>query len=261
MRMATLCQVKSIQNTYARAVQKIFTIYKYTNIHNGKVYIGQTSKSLEDRAQANGSNYRECRRFYNAIEKYGWSSFEAEVLEVVDSQDEANDRESYYISFFNSTDDLVGYNISHGGGSKVMSDETRQIISRKAKERYRDKTANPMYGKKHSKSALRKQSEKKLGDKNPMYGRKWTETQRAKCGTKGKKLNLSDEHREELRRRMKEIASTIRPRAVRCVEDDAIFPSITDAANTYGVSVSTLCGHLRGSQKSCRGKHFVYELN
>lgn len=42
----------------------MYCIYKYTNVHNGKVYIGQTSHSLEERAQSNGRNYRGCRKFY-----------------------------------------------------------------------------------------------------------------------------------------------------------------------------------------------------
>ena len=64
------------------------------------MYIGQTSKSLEERAQAGGRNYRECRRFYNAIQKYSWDAFVPEILETVQTVDEANEREKYYISKF-----------------------------------------------------------------------------------------------------------------------------------------------------------------
>lgn len=42
-------------------------IYKYTNIINGKIYIGQTCMSLHERAGSNGSNYKGSRHFYNAI--------------------------------------------------------------------------------------------------------------------------------------------------------------------------------------------------
>lgn len=93
----------------------MYTIYKYTNSVNGKVYIGQTSKSMEERAQSNGRNYRECRRFYAAIKKYSWSSFVPEILEIVETVEEANKREIYYIDLYNSTDERYGYNLAFGG--------------------------------------------------------------------------------------------------------------------------------------------------
>ena len=84
----------------------MYRIYKYTNVNNGKVYIGQTSKSLEERAQHNGNNYKECRKFYAAIKKYGWESIVPEILAENLSLDEANKLEAFYISQFNSTDDM-----------------------------------------------------------------------------------------------------------------------------------------------------------
>lgn len=236
----------------------MYTIYKYTNKVNNKVYIGQTSKSLKERAQANGRNYRECRRFYNAILKYSWDSFIPEVLEVVDTVEMANEREQYYIALYNSTDDRFGYNIAMGGDNKLMSKSTRELISNKAKDRYLDKTANPMYGRKHSTEAIEKQRAKKLGSNNPMYGTTWSDTQRQRCGTRGKKLNLSDEQRDTIRKRAAFIGKTTGLRAVICIEDKAIFQSVQEAASQYGVAKSTLCGHLRGHQKTCCGKHFEY---
>lgn len=236
----------------------MFTIYKYTNKVNGKVYIGQTSRTLEERAQTNGRNYRECRRFYNAILKYSWESFVPEILEMVDTVEAANEREQYYIVLYNSTDDRFGYNIAPGGDNKKMSDDTRRLISQKAKERYLDKTANPMYGRKHSPEARKIQREKKIGPNNPMYGSTWSSTQYEKSGTRGKRLNLTDEQRLVIRERFSTIGKTVGLRPVRCVEDGEVYPSIMDAALKYGVSKSTLCGHLKGAQKTCRGRHFEY---
>lgn len=67
-----------------------------------------------------------------------------------------------------------------------MSDETRKKISQKAKERYTDKTKNPMYGRHHSEESKRKMRELKVGYLNPNYGNKWNETQRERCSNKGK---------------------------------------------------------------------------
>lgn len=236
----------------------MYTIYKYVNSVNGKVYIGQTRNSLADRAQSNGRNYRECRRFYAAIKKYSWDAFIPYVLETVETVDEANEREAYYISLYNSMDEKCGYNLFPGGDNKEMTDETRRLISSKAKERYVDKTANPMYGRTHSASAIEKQRQKKLGENNPMFGSKWTETQRKNSGVKGKKLNLTAERRAELSSRMQEIGQTVGLRSVRCIEDGTEYASMSVAATEHGVSKSTMCGHLNGHQKSCCGKHFEY---
>lgn len=234
----------------------MYLIYKYTNIQNGKVYIGQTSKTLEERAN-NGANYKECRRFYNAIKKYSWESFTPEVICSVETLEEANILESYYISMYKSTDPLFGYNIMNGGENKEMSEESRKIISDKAKARYKSKP-NPMSGRKHSKETIMLQSEKKIGDKNPMYGTKWNETQRNNCGTLGKTLKLSDEQRSVLAERMRKIGSSVGLRAVVCLEDGIEFASVSDAAKYYSVSKSTMCGHLTGKQHTCKGKHFMY---
>lgn len=236
----------------------MYTIYKYTNKENGKVYIGQTSKTLEERAQSNGRNYRECRRFYNAIQKYSWDAFVPEILEVVNTIEDANIKEAYYIRLYNSTDDQYGYNISTGGNNFEMPEESRKIISEKAIARYKDKTANPMYGKKHSNETITKQSKKKLGVNNPMYGRKWTDVQRERSGTRGMHLNLTEKQREAISDRARIIGKTTGLKAVVCIEDNVMFNSVKEAADTYGVSKSTMCGHLHGNQKSCCGKHFQY---
>lgn len=237
----------------------MFTIYKYTNIKNGKVYIGQTTKSLHERAGYNGSNYKESRRFYSAIKKYSWDSFVPEILATTDDSYYADEEERRYINIYSSYNPEFGYNIEYGGvNSFNVGDETKSIISDNAKVRYRDKTKNPMFGKTHSAESKKKMSECKSGNKNPMYGTKWNDNQKALCGTKGKKLNLTEEHRESLRLNMKNIGETVGLRKVRCLEDDLEFESVVSAAKYYNVSKSTLCGHLKGRQLTCAGKHFEY---
>lgn len=50
------------------------TIYLHRNKSNGKVYIGQTIQSIENRWK-NGNGYKPCTYFYKAIQKYGWENF------------------------------------------------------------------------------------------------------------------------------------------------------------------------------------------
>lgn len=106
--------------------KKIYKIYKYTCKDNGKIYIGQTCTTIEERAKRNGSNYNECRYFWNAIQKHGWNNFECEILLDKLTQEEANYWEEYYIKKFNATDRNVGYNLTYGGNSNTPTEEVKQ---------------------------------------------------------------------------------------------------------------------------------------
>lgn len=235
----------------------MFKIYKYTNNVNGKVYIGQTRHTLEERAQKDGRNYAGSRKFYNAIQKYSWDAFVPEILAEVETEEEANKLEEYYIALYDSRNDDKGYNIKPGGDNHENSPETRALISKNAKERYKDKTKNPMYGRKHTEESKRKQSECKLGEKNPMYGRKWTDTQREKCSTKGKHLNLSDERRKALSE-LGKITGKKNAKPVICITDGIEFPSLKAASEYYDIPECTICDNLNGRSKLVRNK-YVFE--
>lgn len=98
-------------------------IYKHKNKINGKIYIGQTKQSVNIR-WANGLGYNPYNNpknciFWNAIKKYGWDNFEHEILENnILTQEEANNREIFWIKYFNSYigfDNSNGYNMTLGG--------------------------------------------------------------------------------------------------------------------------------------------------
>jgi hypothetical protein len=72
-------------------------IYKTTNLLNGKIYIGQDTN--------NNPNYMGSGKIIrDAIKKYGKSSFTKEILEECETIEHLNEREIYWISLFNSTD-------------------------------------------------------------------------------------------------------------------------------------------------------------
>lgn len=87
-------------------------IYKYTS-PSGKSYIGQTCRSLKERAGKDGNDYANCSIFFSAIKKYGFKNFKVEVLEETDLTN-IDEREEYYIKFFNTLQPN-GYNIQKGG--------------------------------------------------------------------------------------------------------------------------------------------------
>ena len=241
-----------------------YKIYKYTNVINEKVYIGQTKNSLKRRSERLGRNYIGCRYFYNAIQKYGWDNFIPEILEDNLSKEEANRLEKYYIKKFDSTNRNIGYNILSGGNNSLMPEESKEIISEKAKERYKDKTKNPMYGKKHSQDSLNKMRNKKVGKSNPMYRkhlsdeakRKQKETFERNGSTKSHEWTQEERTKKSIQQ--KELCKIYVNKIVKCVEDNLLFDTVSEAARFYGVSVSTLSSHLHGKQHTCKNKHFVF---
>lgn len=114
--------------------QLVFRIYKITNLINGKIYIGQTVKTMSARI----SNYKAGAKIKvnqvisRAINKYGFENFKFEQLYTVDSRNEANYLEKYLIAFYNTTDKRIGYNVALGGvsGTGVVSPETKSKISK-----------------------------------------------------------------------------------------------------------------------------------
>ena len=105
-------------------LEKSNVIYKLT-FPNGKVYIGQTIRSLHVRI------YHHCKEVsntikYNAINKY--KSFKAEVLHQADIN-YLDTLEQIYIAKYKSTDINFGYNLESGGSlNKIISNETKQKL-------------------------------------------------------------------------------------------------------------------------------------
>lgn len=144
-------------------------IYKTTNLINGKIYIGQhTSNKFDDTYYGSGYNVKA------AIKKYGKNNFKCEVVQECFSYDELNEREKYWINYFNSQDRSVGYNLCEGGVAP----------------RY-DGTNHPMYGKHHTVESKHKNSLSHLGKHHSAKT-----LQKMSNSQKGKKL--SEEHKRKL---------------------------------------------------------------
>lgn len=96
---------------------KTFIIYKHTNKINKKCYIGQTCQTLERRARPCGEGYKDSPLFWNAIQKYGWENFSHEILESGLTEDEVNEKERFWIKYYNSYNSDEGYNSTPGGNN------------------------------------------------------------------------------------------------------------------------------------------------
>ena len=101
-------------------------IYKTINLVNSKIYVGQDSK---DDPKYLGSGLL----LHRAIRKHGKNNFKKEILEYCSSKKFLNEREKFWISFFNSTDLSIGYNITSGsfGGDTISNHPERKTIVEK----------------------------------------------------------------------------------------------------------------------------------
>ena len=97
-------------------------IYKITNDINDKIYIGKTTLTIEERWQQHKKDsvkrvLYEKRPLYRAINKYGIEHFH---IELVEETDNPNERECYWIEFYESYHN--GYNATRGGDGKSLID-------------------------------------------------------------------------------------------------------------------------------------------
>lgn len=199
----------------------MITIYLHRNKNNNKVYIGQTSQAnLNDRWK-NGKGYSSCYYFYKAIQKYGWETFEHIILEQGNwTQEEANQKEQYYINLYQSTNPNYGYNITPGGSNAISPNALPAAI-----EWMR---ANPEFGLARAYDML-----------------KWQQEHPAEAAYY---RHLSQQKMAEARKK-----------PVRCVETGIVYESATDAARKVpNTTQSKICMVCKKQRKTCGGYHWEY---
>lgn len=112
-------------------------IYKIKNKVNGKLYIGQTSKTIKIRFDRHikSANKKVNRHLYDAMNFYGYSNFSIEEIESSSkwTNKEFDEREKYWIKLLN-TMSPNGYNMTEGGGG---GNTLRNWSPEKRKELYR----------------------------------------------------------------------------------------------------------------------------
>ena len=163
------------------------TIYKITNTKTGKVYIGKTTRSLNDRLQGHinsadrGDNFKLSR----AIRKYGKENFIIEPIDFAETRDELNEKEVYYINEYKSLE--TGYNMTIGGegGNTYInkSDEEMKVISERISTALRKNNGN------HGQF---------VGPKNGMYGKHQTPEAKEKISKASKGRKFSKEHNRKI---------------------------------------------------------------
>lgn len=117
-------------------------IYKITNQINNKVYIGQTTLTIEKRFKTHLKDAyrtdRPTRYFHRALKKYGKENFTIEQIDIAFNKKELSQKEIYWIHFYQANNRHFGYNLSTGGESGLKNLSTKQKIGKRKKENWQD---------------------------------------------------------------------------------------------------------------------------
>lgn len=176
------CEDVLLANPIILTEKRKFIVYKITNIINGRVYIGQTARSLAYRKREHirdALNRNWQFALHHAIRKYGINNFIFETIFNCLSKKDMNQKEIESVEFFKSKKP-TGYNMTNGGegnqGIKQSEEWVRKRIesTRKGKGfghiqslEERRKKGESLKKVIHTKEWNKKVSESKLGDKNP----------------------------------------------------------------------------------------------
>jgi group I intron endonuclease len=193
-------------------------VYLITNKINGKRYVGQTVKTIEERWKQHVYLSKQPRKgepIISAIRKYGSDNFEIKSLARCNSLEEMNHREEYYIRLLKT---LVysGYNVLPGGNNRKMHESTKKKLSlaRIGKkigpfsEEHRRKLSEANKGQNLGgtlpEETKRKISEANKGEKNYMFGKKQTENNKKATSeaNRGNKYWVGRKHSQESKDKM-----------------------------------------------------------
>lgn len=168
-------------------------LYKTTCLITGKIYIGQSTKTIGSNAEklylGSGSD------LMPDIKLYGRNNFKKEILLCVNDQQSLNLWETYFVRKFNACDPKIGYNILAG--------PPKTFFSRSKDYRVKIKIGLANKGKLNGdKNPMRRPeiSSKFLGENNNNYGAKaFTEDSRKRISEGKRKWLLDDPSRNPMK--------------------------------------------------------------
>lgn len=256
-------------------------VYKIVCKVNGKLYIGQTIRSISERWRSHCNDAKKRRDIYKlpisrAIYKYGPENFSIEVICIANNQAELNTREKTAIRLYKST--IRGYNVHEGGMNQRLSASTKEKISRANKGKVRTKEQRENYrnarlGTKQPMSVKIKCSNSQLGEKSAWFGKKHSEETKTKIGNAHRGKIVTKQQKEKQRismtgRKLSEDTKTKmsivrkgktkKGKSVLCIENGKIYLSIREAARMLNISLNSITHFLRGKLKTAQGFTFKY---
>ena len=206
-------------------MEEMYCVYCHENKINGKKYFGITSRIPHRRFGANGNGYRprgeKKTKFWMAIEKYGWDSFNHIILLENINKSTARELEKYLIKKYNTYSN--GYNGTLGGETpwnKYLLDcYSPQTIIRMKES--------------HIGKKLTDGHKNKLRDITKIYWGNIEKTKKIEICEKIRKTKIGDKN----------------PNSTSVVCDGMLFKTITELNNYYNINHGYLYKYLSGSIK------------
>ena len=201
-------------------------IYLVTNLINQMKYVGQTIRTLKQRKSSHLSSSKKGSTYYlhRAIRKYGAENFKWEVIYNASSEEELNEKETFFIKEYN-TNSQDGYNLTEGGRgirgwkhSELTKEKIKQCAIKNNSAQYLKKFVQSEEGrKKISLMQLGKTYEMKFGkekakqmikDKQRLYNDKYglqksseireKISKNSKSGLQVVRTKMSESHKKNL---------------------------------------------------------------
>lgn len=203
-------------------------VYIITNKIDGKNYIGESIRLairlVQHRSDLRG-NRHQSTHLQRAFNKYGEENFEFGLLEWCEEKF-LKSQENYWCNMLDAHNDKHGYNLDScdpNGICRKKSKETRELISKKAKERDTSGENNPFYNRTHTDKSLLIMSQTHKGK------------------------TLSEEHKKALKLSHPKGGNHWSARKVINQETNIIYDTVKEASKMEGINYVTLKDYLKGN--------------
>ena len=208
-------------------------IYLWTNLVNDKKYVGQTTcfyRRMKTYRCTYPNAYME-----HAVKKYGLDNFDITILEYDVPLDRLDEREQYWLDYYQSYDMDKGYNICKVAGTTKGVTHTEEWCKKHSdwmKEKWKDEDYRQFW------------IDRMSGENNYFYGKHF-------CG------ELNPMYGKHHSQQTKDKMSRIIGKPVRCVETGDVYTSITKAAQAVGVTRCVVSEALRKGYRA-GGYHWEF---
>jgi group I intron endonuclease len=156
-----------------------YSIYRFTNLINNKMYIGFTSYTPDERYKLHISacndsrNVERKQHIHCALKKHGVENFKFDIIYQSMDFEHCLSMETYFIKEYNTFGGKSGYNHTMGGEDRKRSDATIE------------KHRNKIKGRPQSEEHKKKKGLAVAGEKNGMYGVKRPSEEMTRYGLMG----------------------------------------------------------------------------